>query len=51
MGGFHLKAPDYDAFVIDAKQLLYLIKKQYIPYPDLKMATIKDKDKADSLTR
>jgi len=51
MGGFLLKAPDFPAFPVDGQQLLYLIEKDYIPYPNVDKETIWDKNKADGFAR
>ncbi|MCJ1412948.1 hypothetical protein MMC19_007049 [Ptychographa xylographoides] len=51
MGGFILQAPDFPPFPVDGQQLIYLVKKKYIPYPDIKIQDIKDKNKADGFAR
>ena len=51
MGGFLLQAPDFPPFPVDGQQLLYLIEKNYISYPDVDSETIWDKNKADGFAR
>ena len=51
MGGFHLQSPDFPAFPIDGQQLIYLMDRKYVPYPDVDEDTIKDKNKADGFAR
>ena len=46
-GGFVLKAKDYPAFPVSAKQLHYLVSKQYLPIPRITREEIWDKSKAD----
>ncbi|PVH72032.1 hypothetical protein DL98DRAFT_596360 [Cadophora sp. DSE1049] len=50
-GGFFLHTPDFKPIPIDAKQLLYLIKHEYLEYPTLSTADIDDKNKVDFLLR
>ena len=50
MGGFILDAPDY-TFPVDAKQLLYLVDKGYIDFPEMSDRDIEDRNKADLVAR
>lgn len=50
-GGFILHTPDFPPVPIDAKQLLYLIKHDYVEYPRLTTMDIEDKNKVDFLLR
>jgi len=53
MGGFVLHPPDFVEFVLDAKQVHYLVEKGYIPYSAIAIdpAVIKDKNKTDGIGR
>jgi hypothetical protein len=51
MGGFVLKTPDWVPFPIDAKQLHYLVTKEYVAYPDATEDTIRDRNKVDGSLR
>ncbi|RMZ79788.1 hypothetical protein DV738_g3191, partial [Chaetothyriales sp. CBS 135597] len=52
MGAIHLRAPDFQkTFPIDAHQLLYLIRHQYVDYPKVNEDAIKDKNKSDGMLR
>ncbi|MCJ1468624.1 hypothetical protein MMC07_007253 [Pseudocyphellaria aurata] len=52
MGGFHLKTPDHQrSFPINAKQLLYLVKHEYIEYPAFSDKDVWDKSKADGFQK
>lgn len=51
MGGFLLRSPDFPPFLVDAKQLYYLISLDYLEYPKLDKAIIDDRNKADGLAR
>lgn len=51
MGGFRLQCRDWQSFPIDAKQLLYLIKKGYVARPNITQTDINDKNKVDGLVR
>lgn len=51
MGGLHLQCEDFVPFPIDSQQLLYLVEKEHVPYPDLKIEAIWDKNKADGFAR
>ncbi|KAL3420188.1 hypothetical protein PVAG01_08687 [Phlyctema vagabunda] len=50
-GGFYLYTPDFKPIPLDAKQMLYLIKNEYITYPVLSDKSIDDKNKVDVLLR
>lgn len=51
MGGFVLKTRDWVPFPINAKQLHYLVERNYLPYPAITRAEIKDRNKVDGLLR
>ena len=51
MGGFVLQPNGWPAFPIDAKQLHYLVTKEYINFPTLTRPQIADKNKVDGLLR
>ncbi|ROT42542.1 hypothetical protein SODALDRAFT_326702 [Sodiomyces alkalinus F11] len=52
MGGFILTSPDYPlGFPIDAEQLYYLVKHGHLDFPRLTLDRIKEKSKADTLSR
>ncbi|KAK1625746.1 hypothetical protein BDP81DRAFT_327350 [Colletotrichum phormii] len=51
MGGIHLKSPDYGRFPINAAQLLYLIKNEYVVYPDMEAMAISERNSVDALSR
>ncbi|KAK1710799.1 hypothetical protein BDP67DRAFT_520873 [Colletotrichum lupini] len=51
MGGIHLKSPDYGRFPINAAQLLYLIKDEYVVYPDMEAMAISERNSVDALSR
>ena len=51
MGGLHLVCPDFTSFPIDAQQLVYLVEKNHLEYPDVKVKMIWDKNKADGFAR
>lgn len=51
MGGIHLKLDDLDSFPINAKQVHFLVLNSLIPYPDISIATLDDKNKSDILAR
>jgi hypothetical protein len=51
MGGFVLESPEFPRFPLDAEQLYYLVSKGYLPYPDVDIEIIKDKNKSDRLAR
>lgn len=47
MGGFVLKAPDFDAFPITARQLYILVSNGILPLPELCQREITDKSKGN----
>lgn len=52
MGGFHLKTPDLEhSFPINATQLLYLVRRNYIEYPAFSAKDVWDKSKADGFQK
>lgn len=51
MGGLVLQSPEWSPFPITADQLLYLVSKGYISYPEISKASIDDRDKSASLSR
>jgi len=51
MGGFHIQLPTGSSFPINAKQLLYLIKEGYTPYPSITEKEVWDKSKADGFQK
>lgn len=51
MGGFVLKARDSEPFPINAKQLHYLIMKEYVQVPKIDERLIADKNKVDGMLR
>lgn len=52
MGGFVLTSPDYPlGFPINAEQLYYLVKHDHLDFPQLTLDRIKEKSKADTLSR
>ena len=51
MGGLVLKCPDFPAFPIDGSQVVWLVKNGYLDYPEVSMAEIWDKNKADGFAR
>ena len=51
MGGYHLQAPDFPPFPVDRQQLIYLVDRKHITYPDVSEDTIRDKNKADGFAR
>lgn len=51
MGGLVLQTPDCQPFPINAKQVHFLVARGYMPFPDIREKTIKDKNKADGLAR
>jgi len=51
MGGFLLKCPDFPAFPIDGFQLAWLMKHDYLEYPNISKDEIWDKNKADGFAR
>lgn len=51
MGGFILQCKEWKPFPVDAKQLLYLVTRGYITYPETSDDLISDLDKSDGLAR
>ncbi|KAI4195820.1 MAG: hypothetical protein LQ350_006966 [Teloschistes chrysophthalmus] len=51
MGGFRLRTRNCEPFPIDARQLLYLVRKGYVQQPVFKPRMIEDKNKVDVLLR
>ncbi|OAP62704.1 hypothetical protein AYL99_01931 [Fonsecaea erecta] len=51
MGGFVLKPRGWKEFPVNAKQLLYLIERGHIRYPETRVSQINDRNKSDSLAR
>ena len=51
IGGFVLHTRDQTPFPIDAKQLYYLVSKQYLQLPIIDHRVIADKNKVDGLLR
>ena len=46
-GGFVIQAPDFKAFPITAKQVHYLVQREYLEIPSITSREIWDKSKAD----
>ena len=51
MGGFVLETPNFPSYPINAKQLHYLVTKDYIPYPSTTSKEIWDKSKQDGFQK
>ena len=51
MGGFLLQSPDFPAFPVDGQQLVYLVDRKHLPYPNIDQEAIRDKNKADGFAR
>lgn len=51
MGGILLEGPDYPAFPVNAHQIGYLLKHEYIESPQIDSQVIWDKNKADGFAR
>jgi hypothetical protein len=51
MGGILLQPKDSTPFVVNSRQLAYLVQHDYIPFPDITEAEIWDRSKADTLTK
>ena len=51
MGGIRLRCPDCPDFPINSVHFLWLIDNGHIEYPELAEKTIRDKNKADTLSR
>ncbi|KAF4983954.1 hypothetical protein FZEAL_746 [Fusarium zealandicum] len=52
MGGFVLKTPDLSQPIpLDAEQIFYLVRNEYIEYPETEIWELADKDKSDGFAR
>ncbi|KAI4103591.1 MAG: hypothetical protein L6R37_003737 [Teloschistes peruensis] len=51
MGGYHLQAPGYPAFPLNARQLFFLISNGHVDFPAEDETDIDDKNKRDGLAR
>jgi hypothetical protein len=51
MGGFLIICPDFSAFPIDGFQLAWLVKNDYLEYPEISREEIWDKNKANGFAR
>lgn len=51
MGGFVLQAADHEPFPLSAKLVEHLVRHAVIPVPDITQNEIRDKSKADGITR
>ncbi|KAF3012861.1 hypothetical protein E8E14_010940 [Neopestalotiopsis sp. 37M] len=52
MGGIFLTSPDFpDGFPINAQQFHYLVKHEYIDFPDMESMDISERNSADTLSR
>ncbi|KAI4215389.1 MAG: hypothetical protein LQ351_002289 [Letrouitia transgressa] len=51
MGGFVLQTSDWVPFPIDAKQLLWLVRRGFVAVPNIRPEAIKDKNKVDGVMR
>lgn len=51
MGGYHLDAPDYPVFPLNANQLAFVIKNGYVNFPVEDDTDIDDRNKRDGLAR
>ena len=51
MGGIRLRCPDFQDFPINSVHFLWLIEHGHVEYPELAETTIRDKNKADTLSR
>lgn len=51
MGGFVLQSPGFPPFPVNCQQLLYLIEKGYVAFPEVDTEIIWDKNKADGFAR
>lgn len=51
-GGIHLRSPDFpQGFPVDAQQLHYLIRHDFVEFPDLDSMDISERNTVDSLSR
>lgn len=51
MGGFVLESTDHQPFPISAKQMVWLVKHQFIDMPEISVEEINDRNKVDGLGR
>ena len=51
MGGIFLQPKDSTPFLVNSRQLAYLIERGYTDFPEISAADIWDKSKADTMTR
>lgn len=51
MGGISVKHEDWKRFPVNAKQLHYLVKHGYVIYPEIPLADIKGRRKADGVVK
>ena len=51
MGGILLRPQDSAPFVVNSRQMAYLVENQYVDYPEISAEEIWDKSKADTLAR
>lgn len=52
MGGIFLKTPDFPGgFPIDAEQLHYLVKNNFVEFPDMESMDIAERNSVDTLSR
>jgi hypothetical protein len=51
MGGMLLQPTDSTPFVVNSRQLVYLVEKKYLKCPDITAGEIWDKSKTDTLAR
>ena len=50
-GGILLQPKNSTPFLVNSRQLTYLVEHQYMEYPDITAEEIWDKSKADTLAR
>ena len=51
MGGILLQPQNSTPFLVNSRQLAYLVEEGYAPFPDISEAEIWDRSKADTLTK
>jgi hypothetical protein len=51
MGGVLLQPKDSTPFLVNSRQLAYLVERGYMPFPDISEAEIWDRSKADTLAK
>ena len=51
MGGYHLDAPGYPTFPLNANQLSFLISNGYVDFPAEDETDVDDRNKRDGLAR